>query len=104
MIQVQPIPVTQTHRQAGKGLKGQEILPRIDLFLKEAPGQALCQWLLGVEGRQASLQVGAIQVPIQDRLRTYEAVSRDRVEIPTGQRVKVIDVTPQDVLVVERIE
>jgi len=46
---------------------------------------------------------GKAVVTVQDRLRIYEAVSRDQSEIATGQRVRVVDVTPQDVLVVERM-
>jgi hypothetical protein len=47
--------------------------------------------------------IGKAQVTIQERLRIYNAVSRDQSEIKTGQRVRVTEVTPQDVLVVERI-
>ena len=41
---------------------------------------------------------------VQERLRIYEAISKDKIEIPTGRRVRVVEVTPQDVLVVEKIE
>jgi cytochrome bd-type quinol oxidase subunit 2 len=47
---------------------------------------------------------GKAKVTIQERLRIYEAISKDKVEIATGQRVRVVEVTPQDVLVVEKIE
>jgi len=48
--------------------------------------------------------IGKTKITIQDRLRIYEAVSKDKTEIKTGQRVRVVEVTPQDVLVVEKIE
>ena len=48
--------------------------------------------------------IGKTKITIQDRLRIYEAVSKDKTEIKTGQRVRVVEVTPQDVLVVERIQ
>ncbi|MHC4517817.1 MAG: hypothetical protein ACYTAS_04450 [Planctomycetota bacterium] len=47
---------------------------------------------------------GKARVTVQERLRIYEAISKDKIEIPTGQRVRVVEVTPQDVLVVEKIE
>jgi cytochrome bd-type quinol oxidase subunit 2 len=47
---------------------------------------------------------GKAKVTVQERLRIYEAISKDKVEIATGQRVRVVEVTPQDVLVVEKIE
>lgn len=48
--------------------------------------------------------IGKVRITVQDRLRIYDAVSRDKTEIKTGQRVRVVEVTPQDVLVVEKIE
>ncbi len=47
---------------------------------------------------------GKAKVTVQERLRIYEAISKDKTEIKTGQRVRVVEVTPQDVLIVERIE
>ena len=47
---------------------------------------------------------GKAKVTVQERLRIYEAISKDKVELTTGQRVRVVEVTPQDVLVVEKIE
>jgi len=47
---------------------------------------------------------GKAKVTVQDRLRIYNAVSKDKTEIKTGQRVRVVEVTPQDVLVVENVE
>ena len=47
---------------------------------------------------------GKARVTVQERLRIYGAISKDKVEIATGQRVRVVEVTPQDVLVVEKIE
>ena len=47
---------------------------------------------------------GKARVTVQERMRIYDAVSTGSEQIKTGQRVRVIDVTPQDVLVVERIE
>jgi membrane protein implicated in regulation of membrane protease activity len=48
--------------------------------------------------------IGKARITVQDRLRIYDAVSKDKTEIKTGQRVRVLEVTPQDVLVVERME
>jgi len=47
---------------------------------------------------------GKAKVTVQERLRIYEAISKDKTEIKTGQRVRIVEVTPQDVLIVERIE
>jgi len=47
---------------------------------------------------------GKAKVTVQQRLRIYEAISKDKTEIKTGQRVRIVEVTPQDVLVVEKIE
>lgn len=47
---------------------------------------------------------GKAKVTVQERLRIYEAISKDKTEIKTGQRVRIVEVTPQDVLVVEKIE
>jgi hypothetical protein len=47
---------------------------------------------------------GKAKITVQERLRIYEAVSKNKVELPTGQRVRVVEVTPQDVLVVEKVE
>ena len=48
--------------------------------------------------------IGKARITVQDRLRIYDAVSKNKTEIKTGQRVRVLEVTPQDVLVVERID
>jgi membrane protein implicated in regulation of membrane protease activity len=47
---------------------------------------------------------GKAKITIQDRLRIYNAIAQDKTEIRTGQRVRVVSVTPQDVLVVEKLE
>ena len=51
-----------------------------------------------------SAGTGKAQVTVQERLGIYNAVTNDKTEIKTGQRVRVVEVTPQDVLVVEKIE
>lgn len=48
--------------------------------------------------------IGKTKITVQDRLRIYDTVSNDKTEIKTGQRVRVVEVTPQDVLVVERVK
>lgn len=48
--------------------------------------------------------IGKVRVTIQERLRIYDAVAIDKAEIKTGQRIRVVDVTPQDMLIVERTE
>jgi membrane-bound ClpP family serine protease len=48
--------------------------------------------------------IGKVKITVQERLRIYDAVSIDKAEIKTGQRIRVVDVTPQDVLVVEKAE
>ena len=50
-----------------------------------------------------SAGTGKARVTVQERLRIYDAVSTGNDVIRTGQRVRVVDVTPQDVLVVEPI-
>lgn len=45
--------------------------------------------------------VGKVRIIIQDRLRVYDAVSMHTTPLPTGRRVRVIDVTPENSLVVE---
>ena len=47
---------------------------------------------------------GKAKITIQDRLRIYNAIAKDKTEIRTGQRIRVVSVTPQDVLVVEKLE
>jgi len=47
---------------------------------------------------------GKARVTVQERSRIYDAVSTSKEQIKTGQRIRVVDVTAQDVLVVERIE
>ena len=47
---------------------------------------------------------GKARITVQERLRIYNAISKDKTEIRTGQRVRVVEVTPQDVLIVEKIE
>jgi membrane protein implicated in regulation of membrane protease activity len=46
---------------------------------------------------------GQAQVAIQNRLRVVNAVSRDKQLIPTGERVKVVEVVGGNTLVVEKI-
>jgi hypothetical protein len=48
--------------------------------------------------------IGKARVTIQERLRIYDAISKDKTEIKTGQRIRVAEVTPQDVLVVQKIQ
>ncbi len=50
-----------------------------------------------------SAGTGKARVTVQERLRIYDAVSTGNDVIKTGQRIRVVDVTPQDVLVVEPI-
>ncbi len=50
-----------------------------------------------------SAGTGKARVTVQERLRIYDAVSTGTDVIKTGQRIRVVDVTPQDVLVVEPI-
>jgi hypothetical protein len=47
--------------------------------------------------------IGKVKVTVQERQRIYNAVSKDKTEIKTGQRVRVTEVTPQDVLIVEKL-
>ncbi len=49
-------------------------------------------------------ETGKAKITIQDRLRIYNAIAQDKTEIRTGQRVRIVSVTPQDVLVVEKLE
>ncbi len=46
---------------------------------------------------------GRAQVSVQGRRKIFDAVSKDREEIKTGERVRVTEVSPGSVLVVERI-
>jgi hypothetical protein len=46
--------------------------------------------------------IGKVRVTIQERMRIYDAVAADKTEIKTGQRIRILDVTPQDTLVVEK--
>jgi len=46
--------------------------------------------------------VGKVQVPIQGRLRTMEAVSADGIELKTGDRVKVVQVVSGNTLKVRK--
>jgi hypothetical protein len=48
--------------------------------------------------------VGKVRVTVQERMRIYDAVAADRTEIKTGQRIRIVDVTPQDTLIVQKIE
>ena len=48
--------------------------------------------------------VGKVRLTVQERLRIYDAVAVDKTEIKTGQRIRITDVTPQDTLVVEKIQ
>ncbi len=48
--------------------------------------------------------IGKVRVTIQERMRIYDAVAADKAEIKTGHRIRIVDVTPQDTLVVEKIE
>jgi hypothetical protein len=48
--------------------------------------------------------IGKVRITIQERMRIYDAVAVDKTEIKTGHRIRIVDVTPQDTLVVERIE
>ncbi len=46
---------------------------------------------------------GKVQVAVDDRLREFEAYAKDKIEIKTGERVKVVWIDSDDVLVVEKI-
>jgi hypothetical protein len=46
--------------------------------------------------------IGKVRVTVQERLRIYDAVATDKTEIKTGQRIRIVDVTPEDTLVVEK--
>lgn len=109
-------------RQSGQG-------PMLSLAAATAAGLATV-WLIGLMFRKAgSLQssgnidmhnavgqegeiyltipaagIGKARVTIQERLRIYDAISKDKTEIKTGQRIRVAEVTPQDMLVVEKLQ
>lgn len=46
---------------------------------------------------------GQAQISVQNRLRVMDAISKDKQPIPTGERVKVIEVVGGHTLVVERV-
>lgn len=46
---------------------------------------------------------GKAEVAVQERLRVYDAVSKDKVELKTGERVKVLEVVGGNVLVVQKV-
>lgn len=47
---------------------------------------------------------GKVQITVQERLLVLNAVSQDKIEIKTGERVKVVDLSGPSVLVVQRSE
>jgi hypothetical protein len=47
--------------------------------------------------------IGKVRITIQERMRVYDAVAADKAEIKTGHRIRIVDVTPEDMLIVERI-
>ena len=73
----------------------------------QASGNIHLRNAIGQEGEVylniPSAGTGKAKVTVQERLRIYDAVSTGSEAIKTGQRIRVVDVTPQDVLVVEAI-
>ena len=47
---------------------------------------------------------GKVRIVVQNRLKVMDAVSRNKEKIPTGERVRVVDVTDGNVLVVEKAD
>ncbi len=45
---------------------------------------------------------GSVQINVQNRLRTMDAVAADKKEIKTGQGIKVVEVRGDDILIVEK--
>ena len=48
--------------------------------------------------------VGKVQVPVQGRLQTLDAVSADKVELTTGDRVQVVEIISGDTLKVRKAD
>ena len=46
---------------------------------------------------------GQIEVSVQGHLKIYDAVSEDKIEIPTDARVRVVDVVSEKIMVVTRL-
>ncbi|MBN1765994.1 MAG: NfeD family protein [Sedimentisphaerales bacterium] len=47
---------------------------------------------------------GKVRVTVQEHLKIWDAICVDKQEIKTGELIRVVDVTPNDVLIVEKIE
>jgi len=45
---------------------------------------------------------GQVQVPVQGALRIFEARSVKRIKLPTGERIRVVEVTAGNILLVEQ--
>jgi membrane protein implicated in regulation of membrane protease activity len=77
------------------------------LFKLQSSGNLNLHHAIGQEGViYLTIRAGAsgrAQVSVQGRRKIFDAVSRDRGEIKTGERVRVTDVSQGNVLVVERI-
>ncbi len=85
----------------------------ISLIFREAGALQCCGNInlrnaVGLEGEIyltiPPADIGKVRLTIQERLRIYDAVAADKTEIKTGQRIRIVDVTPEDMLIVERIE
>ncbi len=77
------------------------------LFKLQSSGNLNVHNAVGQEGIvYVTIRAGATgqaQVAVQGRRKIFEAVSRDKTEIKTGERVRVAEVSPGNVLVVERV-
>jgi hypothetical protein len=72
----------------------------------QCSGNINLQNAIGLEGETYLTippgDIGKVRVTVQERLRIYDAVAVDKAEIKTGQRVRIVDVTPEDTLIVEK--
>ncbi len=48
--------------------------------------------------------IGKVQITIQGGLKIYDARTRSQDKVKTGDRVKVLEVTPENMLIVEKLE
>ncbi|MFC1936450.1 hypothetical protein ACFLYP_02150 [Chloroflexota bacterium] len=46
---------------------------------------------------------GQVQVSVQGSLKIFDAVSKDKEKIPTGEKIRVVDVVSSDTLIVEKL-
>jgi membrane protein implicated in regulation of membrane protease activity len=69
------------------------------LDIKNAIGQTGSVYLTIPEGGS-----GQAQVTVQGSLRIIDAVARDKKKIPTGEGIRVVDITAGNMLVVEKLE